>query len=74
MQAASAEVAAIFGTDVFQAFFAGIGVWIHVAIGTRSMLLAAMVVVQAVVAIPFAHLFYRLIFQARRARCPGHDT
>ena len=72
MQAASAEVAAIFGTDVFQALFAGMGMWIHVAIGTRSMLLAAMVVVQAVVAIPFAHLFYRLIFQARgRAKCSG---
>ena len=72
MQAASAEVAAIFGTDVFQALFAGVGVWIHVAIGTRSMLLAAMVVVQAVVAIPFAHLFYRLIFQARgRAKRSG---
>ncbi|KAK9839811.1 hypothetical protein WJX81_003463 [Elliptochloris bilobata] len=62
-QAASVEVAAIFGGDIFQAIFAGMGMWIHVAIGTRSMLLAAMVVVQAVVAVPVAHLFYRLIFQ-----------
>jgi hypothetical protein len=59
------EVGAIFGADVFQALFAALGVWIHTAIGTRSMLLAAAAVAQAVVAIPLAHFFYCSVFQAR---------
>lgn len=71
-QAAAVEVGAIFGADVFQAIFAAMGVWIHTAIGTRSMLLAAMAVVQAVLAVPVAHFFYRLIFQVRAQRVSQH--
>ena len=59
-------MAVIFGGDVFQALFAAMGVWIHTSIGTRSMLLAAAAVAQAVVAVPLAHLFYCSVFQARR--------
>jgi len=70
-QAAAVEVGAIFGADVFQAIFAAMGVWIHTAIGTRSMLLAAAAVAQAVIANPLAHLFYCSVFQARPGERAG---
>jgi hypothetical protein len=65
MQGAGAEYAADMQLDLVQALLAVCGVWVLIALGSKSLLLASAAVTIMVVCLPVAYFFYRLVFQVR---------
>lgn len=63
LQGAGVEYGTDMQLDLVQALLAACGVWILVAIGSKSLLLASSAVTMMLLCLPVAYFFYRLVFQ-----------
>ncbi|KAK9807022.1 hypothetical protein WJX72_010837 [[Myrmecia] bisecta] len=57
------EYSADFASDALYAVIAGASVWVFIACGTKSLMIASVGICMMVLAMPLAFFFYRIIFQ-----------